>query len=174
MRSKFESRFKLTRIVSLFVAIPFASSALGDDTDLSLQLKADDVQGTIGERMELAGNVELVQGSLRVRADKISVVWKEEALEVVEAEGKPVRLEQLSNDAGTLVRAEANKIKYRIADAFVELVGNAKLTQDQNEVSGQLIRYDVKRGKIMAESSSSDQDQVEIIWRESETKSDAE
>ena len=143
-------------------------------SDDVLRVKADDFQGTMGEKVDLAGNVELVHDGLTVNADSISVIWSDEVIDHIEAEGSPVQLEQYDEADQLSFSAQAAIIKLRVSDRYLELQGGAELIQQGNKVTGESIRYDLRKRKLVAESSEDAEEQVEIIWRHSESEDESE
>lgn len=167
----------LPAVSALLFAVILLPVAADDEESTKadvLKLKADDFQGTMGERVDLTGNVELLHGRIKVNADSISVIWTEDAIDHVEAEGKPVRLEQYDEDQQLKFMAQAEMIKFRMVNQYMELRGNAELIQQGNKVTGELIRYDVAKEKLIAESGSDSEDQVEIIWQDPEGANESE
>ncbi len=57
--------------------------------------------------------------------------------------------------------ADAKKIVYFTQEERVELTGNAYLTQDRNEFTGELIKYNVREGKVDAQAAG--QGKVQMI-----------
>lgn len=178
MKVRFTPRLKLLPAISALALMATLFPVVADDEETApvdvLKLKADDFQGTMGERVDLTGNVELLHGRIKVNADSISVIWEEEAIDLVEAEGNPVRLEQYDEDQQLKFLAQAETIKFRMVNQYMELRGNAELIQQGNKVTGELIRYDIEKEKLIAESGGDSEDQVEIIWQDPEGDDESE
>ena len=51
------------------------------------------------------------------------------------------------------VNAEASQINYKLKDKLVTLTGNAQLKQEDSQVNGDVIRYDIQKQQMMAESA---------------------
>lgn len=93
-----------------------------------------------------AGNVEIIQGTLSVKAGSVEVVYSEES-------GEISRL--LATDGVTLVTseesAEAASAVYDLASGILELRGNVILVQGRNSITTESLRVDLTAGTAVAE-----------------------
>jgi len=96
------------------------------------------------------GDVRLDQGSLKVRADTMTIEIHDEKVIRITAEGNQARYEQQLRADQSRVIAGAEKIVYHTQNEQIELIGGATLMQDENEFRGDRIRYDLRAGKIDA------------------------
>ena len=69
------------------------------------------------------------------------------------AYGSPATFSQVL-DNGKPVQASANRLHYKLKEKLVVLSDKAKLQQQDNEVSGDVIRYDIQKQQMAAESTS--------------------
>jgi lipopolysaccharide export system protein LptA len=145
--------------IALTAAIAFATAtarAQSPDADQPIHIRADTAE--LDETNGLAiyrGAVRMDQGSLRVTADTMTIALADEQVVKVTAEGKQAHYQQRFEVDAPEVLADADTIVYHTQEERVELIGNAKLTQEPNEFSGEVINYDMRAGKVDAKSTAS-------------------
>lgn len=109
------------------------------------------------------GNVEMTQGSMNIKADKVTIKMESEAVSNITATGNPASFKQQPEIDKGDVLAEGNKIIYQVASKIITLTEQAKLTQDDGStISGNMITYDVTAGRAQAESDESQRVRVII------------
>lgn len=96
------------------------------------------------------GNVELTQGTLKINADKLTVIRQNERMDRAIAEGKPARYQQQIQPNQPLTFADALKIEYLAEQREALLIGQAKLNQDGNILTGELVRYNMDTEVVSA------------------------
>lgn len=107
-------------------------------------------------------NVSVSQGSLSIRADRLLATRQDKkGKEVYIATGHPARYQQ-TLDNGKPILAEANEITYDVDAKMLVLKGNAMLTQNNSQVAGETIRFDLINQTLEAERS--DKEQVKSIF----------
>lgn len=126
-----------------FVSVP--AFALESDRNQPIEIEAD--QGTLDQKNQsttFSGNVIVKQGTLNIRADKVTVVRDAASQQLMTADGKPVRFSQtLDANKGT-VNGQANKVEYSSATGLVKLTGNAKVVRGGDKAEGALITYNTR------------------------------
>ncbi len=135
----------------LCLALAGHAHALRSDADQPIHIEGDDAEiDQNNETIVYTGSVEVVQGTLRVKGDKMVVKVKGNQVERITTIGSPARYEQeLEDDQGN-VNAHADSIIYHTAEERIYLNGKATLAQKGNELRGESIRYDVVNGKVDA------------------------
>ncbi len=111
-------------------------------------------------------DVRIVQGSLEIHAKEVEVnASKGEGKEVFIARGKPAHYQQKMED-GTLVKAQANEIRYEVNKRTISLKGNAELQQDTSSVKGDTISYDMSKEQLLATSGKDNSEgRVTTVFR---------
>lgn len=130
------------------------SLALPDDADQPIHIRADNAE--IDQEQGLViyrGQVQVDQGTLRVTADEMTVEYEEQKVVRITAKGAPARYQQQIESEEDTVRAHSSTIVYHTQKERVDLLGNAFLTQEGNEITGDLIEYDIVAGKVDATST---------------------
>ena len=127
------------------------SHALASDADQPIHIEGDEAEiDQNNETIVYTGSVEIVQGTLRVRGEKMVVKINGEQVEQITTLGSPARYrQQLEDDQGE-VNAHADSIVYHTASERIFLNGKAALVQQGNELEGESIRYDMVNGKVDA------------------------
>ena len=74
----------------------------------------------------LSGNVEITQGTMKIKADQIAISLKDNALSKIEGTGTPIQFEQ-ENEQGELMQGEAKRIIYNALEGTLILQGSANL-----------------------------------------------
>ena len=104
----------------------------------------------------LTGSVQVDQGTLRVRAATVTLSNGDDGeLEHIVAEGtaeQPATFEQRLNADEPPVSARARRIDYAIREQRIELNGSAFLAQSDREFSGEVIFWDIEKGRVDAHS----------------------
>ena len=135
------------------LALTPIAHGLRSDADQPIHIEGDDAQiDQNNETIVYTGSVQIVQGTLRVRGDKMVVKINGDQVERITTLGSPARYQQqLEGDQGN-VAARADSIIYHTAQERIYLNGNASLTQKGNQLDGASIRYDIVNGKVDASS----------------------
>ncbi|MEZ5558770.1 MAG: lipopolysaccharide transport periplasmic protein LptA [Pseudomonadales bacterium] len=136
--------------------------ALPEDADQPIHIRAEKAEiDQNAARIIYSGSVQVDQGTLRVTADVMTVDYQDQQVVRITAEGAPAKYQQqLEADQGE-VRADASTIIYHTRDERLDLQGDAVLVQEGNEISGELIKYDIVAGKVDAEGGAASQ--VEMV-----------
>ena len=98
------------------------------------------------------GHVIVTQGTLLLKANMLTVHHPQKQVSKIEALGTehvPASYQQLPEGKTQYVYASADKMTYLVAENFLKLEGNAKLTQDKNTFSGNKIEYDIRLDKVL-------------------------
>jgi lipopolysaccharide export system protein LptA len=143
-------------IGSLLLSCTAASSwALRSDADQPIHIEGDDAEiDQNSETIVYTGSVEIVQGTLRVRGDRMIVKIKGDQVERITTVGSPARYRQQLEDEQGDVEAHAESIIYHTAAERIYLNGQASLEQKGNKLSGESIRYDIVNGKVDASAGN--------------------
>lgn len=132
--------------------LPAVSRALSSDRDQPLKISADQV--TIDDkagRSVYTGHVVVVQGTLRVTADRLVVYTdKRHTLQRLVATGQPVTYRQRPDGKRQDVHAKAARMEYLASRDQVVLTKDAQLRQGGNVFNSQRIVYNVKLDQVEA------------------------
>jgi lipopolysaccharide export system protein LptA len=157
-----KSNIILISIALLFSSLSFAGP---DDFKKEIQVGSDRQFGSIKDKvMTFVDNVKVEQGSLLIEADKLEVIASAgKGKEVFIASGKPATYSQLL-DGDKPIKASANEIRYDVANGTLVLTGNAELSQNGSMVQGALIKYNLEKQELEAESNGKKTERVTTVF----------
>lgn len=141
----------LNKLCLAALLLPALAHALPEDFNQEVVIVSDraEIDRQAGVVI-YTGGVILTQGTLRIESDRLTVVSRAGALEKASAEGQPARYQQQINPDSPLTHAEARRIDYLAANQEAILIGAALLRQDNNEITGERIRYNMTTEVISA------------------------
>jgi lipopolysaccharide export system protein LptA len=150
----------------LLVCLPAAfTQALPDDRDQPIRITADKALRDEKKAVTIySGNVQLVQGSMELEAEKLTIFHTSEDAEEIIAEGHPAKMRQQPELTKGIVNAHAEVIKYFRAEERVHLQTDARIEQDGAVVAGDSIEYFIAKQLITAESDQTRPgERVEVV-----------
>lgn len=146
----------LRNIIFLCASLLFATNtwALSTDKDQPIEIEADsaDLDNEKGVTI-YRGNVVLIQGTVRMTGDTMTVYFKDDELDTLIMEGKPARYRQLPDDSEIYDEAEALRMEYYELKSLVILIDKASFKQEGLSFSGNRIEYDTEHSKVKARGS---------------------
>lgn len=145
-------------VLILSLALSSQAFALKTDRDQPAQLEADEteIDFKTGVRI-LTANVLVVQGTLRVKADKLVATYdKGGQLKKAIADGSLARFKQRPDGKPDDVEGQAKKIVVDYATNELTLIGKAALKQGASTARGEKIVYNMATDKlkIMGDSTA--------------------
>jgi lipopolysaccharide export system protein LptA len=146
-------RLKLNAVLlSTLVLSSIAANASLADFDKPIAINSNNQSIDLKNDVSIfKQNVSVVQGSLSIKADFMKVYRRNsKGNELFEATGNPVIYEQIL-DGNQLISAQADKIRYDVATKILTLTGNARLTQNDSLVQGEIITFDLIKEQLNAQ-----------------------
>jgi len=142
------------RMLLLLLSVPAVlTQALPDDRDQPIHITADKALRDEKKGVTIySGNVQLVQGSMELEADKLTIYHTSENADEIIAEGHPAKMRQQPELHKGIVNAHAEVIKYFRTEERVHLQTDARIEQDGAVVAGDSIEYFIAKQLITAES----------------------
>jgi lipopolysaccharide export system protein LptA len=163
------------RILVLFMSLSAAlTQALPGDRDKPMRITADkaerdDVNGITIYR----GNVVLIQGTLELRSEKLTIYHTDEDPSKIIAEGNPAKWQQRPELEKAIVYAKARVITYYKSEDRVHLQTDGYVEQDGSVVNGDSIDYFIEKQLVKAKSDQTRKgDRVVVVIPPSELKSE--
>ncbi len=157
------------KIIQLLLAImllayfPCVANALGSDVDKPIEVEANSVEIIEDSGKSIyKGNVVLIQGSIRIDADKVTVIQHETKSDQIKAEGRPVRITQKSNDGKKPIKGRSSRMEYDVDSDMLYLIGNAVLTQGKDTFKSDRIAYDRNKSLIKGGTSAKGKQRVRV------------
>lgn len=125
------------------------------DYTQKIQIDADNLVAVKENVLTYRNNVLITQGSLQMKADQLEIdASAGKGKEVYIATGAPVSYSQLLAD-GKPVTAKASEMRYEPSSRTLTLSGDAELAQSGSVVKASVIRYNVEKQELSAESNES-------------------
>ena len=158
-------RISVAQMVSIGVLCVASANcvALASDAEQPIHIEGDDAEiDQNNETITYTGSVEIVQGTLRVKGEKMVVKINGNQVERITTVGSPARYQQqLEGNQGD-VKAHADSIIYHTSQERIFLNGSATLAQQGNELQGESIRYDIVNGKVDASAGNNSSSRVRM------------
>jgi lipopolysaccharide export system protein LptA len=141
------------------------AQALPDDRDQPIHITADKALRDEKKGVTIySGNVLLIQGSMELEADTLTIYHKTESADEIIAEGRPAKMRQQPELDKGIVHAHAGLITYFKVEDRVHLQTDARIEQDGAVVAGDSIDYYIAKQLITAESDQSQKgDKVVVV-----------
>jgi lipopolysaccharide export system protein LptA len=147
--------------LALLLGLAGTAHALAGDKDKPVELSADSVDIDQAKSVSIyKGDVDLRQGSMRLRADQVVVHHKGKRPGRIVATGRPVRFQQDSGHG--LVKARAQRAEYTVNSEVLVLIGHASLTRGGNTMQSDRIVYDRVHHKVRAGAAAKGKQRVHI------------
>ena len=169
-----------TRIQAIFgislCCLVYSSQAIALDSDknapVTINAETTNIDFRTGKRT-LTGNVDISQGTMNIKADKVVLVYKGDDIDTATAYGKPVKFKQLPEGHKETVFGEGKTLKLEQAKDLVTLTTNAKITQGSNVITGKVIYYNMKTSKMTVKGQTSSSKKKTTSSKPEEASSEA-
>ena len=141
-------------LLVLLVGPPPARALQGDEQQ-PMYIEADDVEVRESESVSIyVGNVQVDQGTIRLRADHVTVHHREDRRpKFMIALGQPATYrQQLDGDEGE-VEAMARRMEFDVEADLLTLIDEAVLIQGRDRLASDRIQYDRNRAHFRAGGS---------------------
>ena len=140
--SQEKNRLLLAALLLLCASTGFAERA---DRDKPLHLSADQVLIDDAQQIStFTGNVQLTQGTMLIRGDKIVVVQDKEGFKLGTAYGNPASFRQKREGFDEYVEGYGERIEYDTRAETVVFYVQARVKRNLDEVRGEHITYSAK------------------------------
>ena len=138
--------------ILLFITIGLnaaIANALSTDKNEPAVISADDVEFDFSTGVRIyRGNVRLDQGTMKLRADKLIVEYKDDVLQKATAFGEPAVFQQRPDDKPNDVIGKGMKLELDEVNNIVILIDNASINDGEKNASGAMITYDMTNDKM--------------------------
>ena len=109
------------------------------------------------------GNVKVTVEQGLLLSDDAQITFVNSVLSKAVVNGKPASFEQTVAKTRKLAKGNAETIDYDAAKHLVRFLKNAYLSNGDNEIRGQSLKYDVLGQKVIAEAEEQNSQRVRII-----------
>jgi lipopolysaccharide transport protein LptA len=108
------------------------------------------------------GNVKITVEQGQLFSDDAQITFANNLLSKAVVNGKPASFEQTVSKTGKLAKGNAEIIDYDATKHLVRFSKNAYLSNGDNEIRGQSLKYDVLGQKVLAEEAEQNSQRVHI------------
>jgi lipopolysaccharide transport protein LptA len=133
----------------------------------SMSVAAEQAQATgldfENSRWVFRGNVKITMELGQLTSDEAEITFAKKILSKAVVNGKPAAFEQRIAKTGKLAQGRADSIDYDVTKNVVHFSKNAWLSDGQNEIRGESLKYNVLAQNIVAEGSEQGSQRVHII-----------
>jgi len=150
--------------ISVLCAVLIGGSALARESDFTqpIFINADRTEYDEKTGVQVwSGNVEMSQGTMEIKADRITITLRDNKLSRIQGTGSPIQFQQ-ENEAGELVSGNANSIDYNADTNNLILSGSATLTQPGQRLQSARIVFDINKQKVSAEGGNNGRVSIQI------------
>jgi lipopolysaccharide transport protein LptA len=109
------------------------------------------------------GNVKIAMDQGQLSSDEADITFSHKLLSKAVINGKPAAFEQRMAKTGKLVQGHADSIDYDVVKGVVRFAKNAWLSDGQNEIRGESLKYNILAQSIAADASEQGSQRVHII-----------
>jgi len=133
---------RIGTVVAVLCWVPLTVQALDSDRDQPIRIKSRHVSmDEKSGQTVYTGNVEVVQGTLRLTADRAVVVRRNGQTEHVHGTGRPLTMKQEPKPDSPDIHAEARRMEYNVLTGEIELYDDVVVTQGQDEMKSDYVYY---------------------------------
>jgi lipopolysaccharide export system protein LptA len=143
--------FRLMFTLQLSLMVVTMAHAASPDEDEPIRIDARSVEANDKTgAMVYSGNVVIEQGRLSIRADRVEIMTRQGRTELVRATGKPAKLRQRAAGEDEEVRAEANRVDYRVSLGKIDMSGGVSLRRGEDLFTADVLHYDLNAKSLNA------------------------
>jgi lipopolysaccharide export system protein LptA len=154
----------LAALVAMLLAYASLATALPDDRNQEIHIESD--RATREDKTSVSiydGNVTITQGSIEIKADKVTIHGDGDKVSHIVCIGKPARYQQQPKPEDGLMVATASTIEYYLDTDIVHLIGDARVDQQGSTLQGQRIDYDLNKERVDARGDSNGKQRVRMV-----------
>jgi len=144
------NRMYKTLAIFIFLLSNSYIFALKTDVEKPVHINADSVLFNKSKGQAVyQGNVSIVQGSLKITAQRIEIKAPNNKIDSITATGNPVTFQQKMDD-GKIAKGSANKLLFLVERKRLLMDGNAVISQNNDKFSSNHIEYSTRTGELKA------------------------
>jgi lipopolysaccharide export system protein LptA len=136
--------------------MPVCAHAEKADRDQPINLEADSLKlDDLNQVNTFDGHVQLIQGTILIKSDKIVVTKSHDGYQHMVATGMPSSFRQRMENSPEFVEGYGERIEYDTRADTVDFFSHARVKRGQDEVQGDHITYNSKTEIFEAHSKTS-------------------
>lgn len=146
-----------TLLCTLILSFSAQANALNSDVEKPVSIEANSVVFNKNAGTAVySGRVEIIQGTLRIIADRIEISAPKNEIQLIKATGNPVQFKQ-TMETGKQAVGQAKLMQYYVIKKNLQLTGDASLKQDQDAFTSNHIEYSTATGELKAGGNQNQQ-----------------
>ncbi|MEO0346152.1 MAG: LptA/OstA family protein [Pseudomonadota bacterium] len=122
---------------------------------------------------QFSGNVEIDVDGASIRAENAELRFVSHRLVSARVTGEPARFIDQRTGVAAITEGQAERFDYDLDAGVVRFEGNAKISDEANEVTGALLIYDVKGQQVAFEGDANTGERVKIVVQPPDDAADA-
>ena len=157
MKTRSSRGCTLANILAIAAAFSLAAPAAAEkaDREKPIRYSANSLDGNETEQtVLLSGKVEVIQGTIVLKADRVVLKQQADGTYNVSATGKPVTFRQKMDNSDEYVDAQALRIEYLGAKELVELYDQSWIKRGKDELRGSFLTYNSATGAFAGRGNS--------------------
>ena len=113
---------------------------------------------------QFSGNVVIDTENGHIECDSADLKFSGHQLRRATVTGKPATFETRRPEADDVTRAQAGRLNYDFLAGSIEFSGNAVITEGGNQISADVLVYDIAAQRINAQSGGNGERRVKITY----------
>jgi lipopolysaccharide export system protein LptA len=147
-------RMALPSLALAALALAPIASAEKADREKPIRYSANSLDGNEADQtVLLSGKVEVTQGTIVLRADRVVLKQQQDGSYNVSATGKPVTFRQKMDNSDEYVEAQAQRVEYVGSKDLVELYEQGWIKRGKDELRGNFLTYNSATGAFAGRGS---------------------
>lgn len=145
-------------VLIALTAIMLSAPVMAEKADSAKPIELSADRGSLDQKKGITtweGNVIVTQGTLNLKAQRVTVIRDAQGLQQLQAQGSPAYFRQKMDGSNEYVDGNANNINYNAAANVATFTGNAKIKRGQDTVSGDVIVYNTSTETYQATGGTS-------------------
>jgi lipopolysaccharide transport protein LptA len=152
----------------VFMGLRLSQGSIGIEADEGRASKLD-FQDSV---WRFTGNVVIDVDNGHIECASADLKFADHKLILATIHGAPATFEMNRPDSDDLTRGEAERLEYNLDSRIIEFSGNAKFSENGNQIASSFIAYNIAEQRINAESSGEGDDKVKITFTPQESNAD--
>lgn len=171
------SRCRWYRYCAAAFALTAAASTLSLPSDRQQPINIESDRALRNDRTGVTvyeGAVNIVQGTINIRADQVTVYMAQNKVSKIVCKGEPAHYQQQIEADSDLVTAQANTIEYYLDTDMISLIDAAHLHQEGSTLKGDRIDYDITGEMVEARGDISGKQRIQMVIPPNQQKASEE
>lgn len=108
------------------------------------------------------GDVQIDVDTTSIRSDTAELTFKDHQLSRAVVSGDPARFRNRRPEDGAVTTGQAGRFEYDLPAGMITFSDNARISEGENSIAGDLLLYDLKRQVVTAKGSGDDDGKVSL------------